>query len=607
MRLSPSFGMRNFLNTAFVPIGFDDDNATKPRLLVTIDSGQPYEIDPTTLELVGPIGSLDQWYPDGGSFWPFPLLFTCAHPVWDPRTKEGFFVNWGKGIADFVDSVPLAYDAQVMCEQVGWSVSKFWDALNLSGVNVARKYVRSTLKRAQNWVRVNTPQALQGIWPQQFTYLLRWDGESALTRWNLVDENGAAVNIEGSVHQIAVTEKYVILLDCAFDIGINTLLEDPFPNHQTLERLLRNLTARPIQNESVFTIVSRADLRRTPGVVPGSGQRDVNLKCHQVRVPMGACHFLADYGNPDNQITLHVAHNTATDVSEWVADYDTSLYGKQNLPADILGVFPAPMDVSRLGLYVFDGEDGTCLASDTTAQNPQFWSVALYAGQNQFTPFPQINAVGSLYWNTTGFFPEQATRFAFDLYANYPDRVTPNSVLRELNGSGIPSTLFRTHVRGLGVADSFTFPDGIVCGSPQFIEKRMQALPPPAGDPPPARQSEAPPPVDHSQDEQPRYKGGPIPNPQAKNIPGFIATMVYTPDGTEVWIFDAEHLHQGPLCKLASENLKMGFTAHSWWLDLLGPGGSRQVNVVADLEPRLKGRGKQVKKVFYDSVFPNWE
>jgi hypothetical protein len=51
----------------------------------------------------------------------------------------------------------------------------------------------------------------------------------------------------------------------------------------------------------------------------------------------------------------------------------------------------------------------------------------------------------------------------------------------------------------------------------------------------------------------------------------------------------------------------MGFTAHSWWLDLLGPGGSRQVNVVADLEPRLKGRGKQVKKVFYDSVFPNWE
>lgn len=601
MRFSPWLGMRNFLNTAFLPIGFDDPK-TSPRLLVTTDAGQPWEIDPSTLELTSSVGSLDMWYPDGGSFYPFPLIFATAHPTWDPRTNEGFFVNWGKGIGDFIDSVPFAYDAQVMCEQVGYSCTKFWNAMNMSGVNAARAYLKSTVAKAKNWVRMNTPQCLQGVWPQQFTYLLRWTGGANVERWNLIDQHGASVNIQGSIHQMAVTKDYVVILDCAFDIGLNSLLTNPFPSCQDLERMLRYLTARPIQDESVFYIVRRADIEATPGAVGGTGQSDVNITCRRVRVPMGACHFQADYLNPQGQITLHVSHNTATDVSEWVAEYDLSLYGSQSPDQTVWGVFPAPMDVSRLARYVFDGESGACLETQISSVNPEYWAVALYAGDTQFTPFPQVNAVGTLYWNTTGFFPDQATKFIKDLYAHYPNRVTPDSVIRQLNGEGRPSSLFKTTMPGLGAPDSWTFAEGVICGSPQFIVQS-----------PAITMEEGPGPVvvpdfeteTRHRHTRPRYGGKPIPNKDPFQAPGWIATMVYTPDGTQLWIFDAMNLAQGPLCKFASDNLVLPFTAHSCWLNTLGSAAPSMHSTQEQLTPKLKGRSRKFKQIFNDYVFPN--
>ena len=49
VRVSPAFGVRNFANTAFQPI-------QDGRLLVTYDAGRPWEIDPTTLDVITPVG-----------------------------------------------------------------------------------------------------------------------------------------------------------------------------------------------------------------------------------------------------------------------------------------------------------------------------------------------------------------------------------------------------------------------------------------------------------------------------------------------------------------------------------------------------------------------
>uniref|UniRef100_A0ACD5GTH5 Carotenoid oxygenase family protein n=1 Tax=Desertifilum tharense IPPAS B-1220 TaxID=1781255 RepID=A0ACD5GTH5_9CYAN len=60
-RVSGRLGLRNQLNTAFLPVRFAEEGCD--RLLVTWDMGRPYELDPVTLEAVTPIGRNDEWEP----------------------------------------------------------------------------------------------------------------------------------------------------------------------------------------------------------------------------------------------------------------------------------------------------------------------------------------------------------------------------------------------------------------------------------------------------------------------------------------------------------------------------------------------------------------
>ncbi|MFN3198197.1 MAG: carotenoid oxygenase family protein [Bradymonadia bacterium] len=89
-RSSPALGFRNQLNTALV--NMDD------RLLATFDAGRPWEVDPVSLQLVGPVGAIPEWREsvpvlDGV----FPLFTSTAHPVYDHHTKELLLVNYGYG------------------------------------------------------------------------------------------------------------------------------------------------------------------------------------------------------------------------------------------------------------------------------------------------------------------------------------------------------------------------------------------------------------------------------------------------------------------------------------------------------------------------------
>ena len=59
------------------------------------------------------------------------------------------------------------------------------------------------------------------------------------------------------------------------------------------------------------------------------------------------------------------------------------------------------------------------------------------------------------------------------------------------------------------------------------------------------------------------------------------------------------------MCKLASDNLVLSFTAHSCWLNKLGPPGPKTVDQKAELSKSMKGRGKKFKRIFNDFVFPN--
>ena len=124
-RFSLSLGIRNQLNTAFLPMKFSADS--HERLLVTYDVGRPYEIDTKTLEVVTPIGSNQEWRPELNYKAPFPPFLSTAHPAFDPHTQQMFTVNYGSSLVNFLETIPFIYDL----EHFPKDVDEFLTALSL--------------------------------------------------------------------------------------------------------------------------------------------------------------------------------------------------------------------------------------------------------------------------------------------------------------------------------------------------------------------------------------------------------------------------------------------------------------------------------------------
>jgi len=236
------------------------------RLLITYDGGRPYEIDPVTLKLITPIGKRKEWRPEFKiPKYPFNPILSTAHPGFDPYNSQLFTVNYGRSLANFIETLPQIDDLP----------QKFKDFL----------------------------EKLSGL--EDFVYLVRWDGTNPLERWKLVNSDGSSIVIKQSIHQIGVTEDYVVLMDTSFTMGLEQVLNNPDPDNQPLERKLRKLLEEAPSPNSVLYIVRREDLKQKPGQHPDSEESEVEIVAYRVSIPLEASHFLVDYENPNQKITLH--------------------------------------------------------------------------------------------------------------------------------------------------------------------------------------------------------------------------------------------------------------------------------------------------------------
>jgi hypothetical protein len=258
LRFSFFLGARNELNTAFLPMKFPGE--ALDRLLVTYDAGRPYEIDTESLELVTPVGSQKEWHAAlKEPTFLFKPIFSTAHPAFDSFTGEMFAVNYGRSVGNFIDNIPFIQDLDKLFPEL----RSFWEKLTA-------------------WGDI-----------EDFVYLVRWDGTGNLERWKLVLPDGSPISIQQTIHQIGISQDYIVLMDTSFATGIEQLLNNPFPNEKEIEEYLRKaLESSPLPDSHLY-IVRRADLKN--GQIPAQGQLDVKIQVRKVIIPMEAAHFLTDY------------------------------------------------------------------------------------------------------------------------------------------------------------------------------------------------------------------------------------------------------------------------------------------------------------------------
>lgn len=496
-RFSYVFGSRNLLNTAFLPIKFSGDS--NERLLVTYDAGRPYEIDTETLSLLNPIGQQKEWRAAVPLPYLFKVILTTAHPAFDTHKQEMFTVNYGRSLKDFLETE---------------------EGRNYQDI-LRRKISRKEIE-LQRLIKLFL-ETLIPITDTDFVYLMRWDSTNRLKTWELIDMGGKPIRIQQSMHQIGLTEDYVVLMDTSFTVGLEQIINLPLPLNQELEARLRELfTLKPLP-DSTFYIVRRDNLQ----------EGNDSVVAQKIVIPREACHFLVDYKNPGDKITLHVAHICAWHVGEWLRTFDKSPYDGETLPEYIHGMQQSAMDISQMGRYEIDvsGQEPEIASQKVITDDTYTWGAGLFA---YFDRLPSSGLtperLDNIYWISYGLWKDLTTDFMYDLYKEYKYREKSREEVLRLAEEGIPATLFRLNTssnEAMAIADSYQFPSSHLVLSPQFL---------------------------------PRKEG------EESSTNGYIVCAVFTPKGDELWIFEAGYLNKGPLCKLAYPQLNFGLSLHTTWL-----------------------------------------
>lgn len=400
---------------------------------------------------------------------------------------------------------------------------------------------------------------------EDFIHLMVWDGTNPLQQWPvMVEEEGKLVppRIFQSMHQIAITQDYVVLMDTVFKLGAEQLLTSPAPNFPKLERIIRELLDFKQSDDTTIYIIKRADL--TP--------ENKQVVAKRVVIPRSAAHFLADYDTPDGKLTLHLAHNTGWDPAEWTRPYDRFPYS--DFPAT-LGMATGAIDINHLGRYEINGETGELSQSTVLTDFDHTWMTAIFAYAIPDGVSP-VRRFRSLYWNSWGCRGDLLSRYIANLYRDYPYREVPVERVLELTREGLPVNLCRLDTETMQIVDRYVFPPGVFGNSAQFVPRRGGS------------------------DDQ---------------TAGYLMCIVNTSDDpaqSQFWLFDAAHLSKGPVCKLTHPDLAIGMTIHSTWLPRLNPRqASYYVSVPEDYQERIAKiptpeRRQRIEQLFRDRVYPHF-
>ncbi|MCU0390651.1 MAG: carotenoid oxygenase family protein [Thermoflexibacter sp.] len=602
-RISLALGARNELNTAVVPFQFSSDKAS--RMVATYDVGRPYEIDPVSLEVITPIGKNTEWLPATPPLlnFPFPLVQSTAHPVFDPVNKIFYTVNFTKSTQTMLSSMELfemmlvdEKEVENRLEGLLKEVEKGEKKTSLAKLNNFLKNIKLEIqgkptwwKKILNWILGEVEEYIEAkSKTYDSVYVMAWNGEQGkLDKWEVLDNEGKAITIKQCIHQISLTKDYLILIDSSFKFSIDILVNNPFPNNQTIDRIIRQLISGEMEPFTDVYLVKRADLQE--------GVTKVNAKKLVKPIPLECVHFTAEYENPNGIITLHTAHNSAACLAEWLRPFDISALNGQPIDKDYMGIFAlGDMDIGRIGKFEINAEKAEivkesifCEMGNTNTPNQigaNSWGVGLHTFRNIISPEIPTSNIKHIFWQTYGLNRDMLSQFIYGLYKDYPNRKVPLPQLIALTQQQIPYTLLHIDTTTMQAKQVYVFPNNYNLRSIQFIPKKGEA---PTG-------------ID-------------------AGLHGYIFCTMLIGEGqapntnyfNQIWIFDAQDLSR-PICKLAHQDMQFTFTLHCTWIPSLLPSESKyNVPVQEDYNELINTiirpkRKKLVRRFFDDYVYPNF-
>ncbi len=570
-RISEYIGICDQSNTAFLPLGQKQNTADS--LLVTWDMGRPLEIDPVSLKTIGPVGSNQHWREVAKfmfTFQPLVLKFimSSAHPIYIPESGDVFAVNVVKSIREIVGL------SQLWERGYQLAVAKF------KRIRFSKRMLRLafTLSHSVIDLGIRCLKMLKFL-AKENVYIVRWNSKTdKFESWKLCLPNGESIRIRQTVHQMGLTQKYIIFADTAFKTYFGAALpsKSQLKDLKLFERIFfswlhskRNYLTFSLSKETPIYLIERNQFEQV------SLGKDIIAK-RIVLEDASIAHYEVDYDDTDDKIIVHAALNSSTDFAEFVRQDDCSAFDDVSLTQrmkSMAGIFVTGMEVNCPVTYVLDAKQGTVerevrLPFEEACKNT--WSLGICTYPNHLSSDRHEN----IYWSNFGAWPEALPQSILELYkeryAGQPQKL--ETFLKQVK-EGLPTSICRIHIArpggcpDLSVADSYEFPkNGYFANSPQFIPKENAT----------------------------------------GSLDGYIICTVNYSDNlcskpkvideiqpswsenTEFWIFDAASLKQGPLYRLSHAKLNLGMTVHTTWLrEISSPKKCRRYNVRQDYEKRV--------------------
>ncbi len=406
--------------------------------------------------------------------------------------------------------------------------------------------------------------------------------------------DGKPVLVEQSLHQIALTEKYLILSDINFRMEFSQIfspfifgfLRLPLFNQKVFDYLGSWIYSvflgqcKPLPFGTLY-IVKREDLEENPEAT--------KVIAKKVTIPIEISHFAADYANPNSQITIHIGHSNGWDVTEGITRYDKPIPGK-SLRHDLEGMMSGTTDLSSLGRYVIDGETGEIESTELLHDPESTFSLSVYTHRDLSRDCKESSSqtIKNIYWMSWGFTSELIPQRIYEAYKSDKNRIL---AIEDLPEDHKPATLLRLDTETMEIVDRFHFPDRHFACSPQFIPSSQ-----------------------------------PCPEGKDESTHGYIVCIVLIDDLSqldksrdEFRIFHADEFNNKPIYRLSApvskKPLNLALTLHSTWLRDLHQGRQyseeeqrqkREASIKLDYDHLLKEKSPTIQNLFHDIVYPNF-